>query len=231
MIVEICASNFESAAAAQQGGADRIELCSRLDIGGLTPSLDLLRKVMDQIDIPVHVLVRPRGGDFVYSEEEINEMLNTIAHCQSLGCSGIVTGALTSEGNIDLPKTSLLKEASGNMHFTFHRAFDHCNHPFQSLEELISLEAETLLTSGQKSSAVEGIELLKTLKERAAGRLHIMPGAGVNDKNAHHFANAKFEAIHLSGIAKDSFKPAGILEGISGVSDINTIKKVVEICR
>ena len=227
MIVEICASNFESTLAALQGGADRIELCSELSVGGLTPSRGLLRKVMDEISIPVHILVRPRAGDFVYSEAEMNEMLETIAYCCSMGCHGIVSGTLTSEGTIDIPKMMLLKNASGSLHFTFHRAFDLCSNPTSAVNQLIKIGVDTILTSGRQTSAMDGLELLKTLKDQFKEEMTIMPGAGINDTNAIHFIQEGFEAIHLSAIRKDDFKSTSFLENVSGVSDFEMIRKVV----
>lgn len=202
MILEICANSFESALAAQQAGAHRIELCTELSVGGLTPSFGLLEKVLLELTIPVHVLIRPRNGNFTYSEAEIDIMLRDIETCKELGCDGIVSGALTSAFEIDLEITKLLKQTSGTMEFTFHRAFDWVNNPEEVLKQLIDLNITRLLSSGQKPSAIEGIELLKKLQKNANGAIQIMPGSGINASNCLAFKEAGFEMIHFSATEK-----------------------------
>ncbi len=165
MILEICANSFESAKAAALAGANRIELCTELSVGGLTPSFGLIEKVKQELDIPAHVLIRPRSGNFTYSENEMDVMLRDIAVCIELGCSGIVTGALTGEQEIDTALTERLKLAATDLEFTFHRAFDWCSKPLVAFEQLKQLGVQRLLSSGQQSSAYEGIELLWQLKE------------------------------------------------------------------
>ncbi|WP_432412447.1 copper homeostasis protein CutC [Rasiella sp. SM2506] len=202
MLLEICANSFESAFAAQEAGADRIELCTELSVGGLTPSFGLLEKVLVELTIPIHVLIRPRSGNFTYTEAELDIMLRDIETCKELGCDGIVSGALTSELEIDLEVTKLLNETSGSMEFTFHRAFDWVKNPEQALEQLIALDIPRLLSSGQKSSALEGILLLKALQNKANGHIQVMPGGGINVNNCLQFKQAGFYMIHCSATDK-----------------------------
>ncbi|MEM7085882.1 MAG: copper homeostasis protein CutC [Bacteroidota bacterium] len=209
MIIEICANGFESAQVAQNTGAQRIELCTNLSVGGLTPTHEEVEKVMSQLTIPVHVLIRPRGGDFCYSESEVETMLSDIAYCKQLGCAGVVSGVLNSEGKIDVTTTTQLIAASKGMEFTFHRAFDVCTDWEQGLHFLLSSGVTRLLSSGQQSKAIEGIELLKTLKERARNKLQIMPGGGINTQNVVAFKEAGFQMIHFSATQKNSHRSEG----------------------
>jgi len=204
MIIEICANGFESAQIAQNAGANRIELCTNLSVGGLTPSYEEIEKVQSELSIPVHVLIRPRGGDFCYSEAELTGMIQDIAYCKQLGCTGVVSGALTSEGNIDTVATKKLITASEGMEFTFHRAFDECSDWENGFNFLLSAGVARLLSSGQQAKAIDGIELLKTLKVRAKNKLQIMPGGGVNVQNAVVFKAAGFDMIHFSATQKNT---------------------------
>ena len=202
MIVEICANSFESARVAQDGGADRIELCTELSVGGLTPSHKLIDTVVSEFDIPVHVLIRPRSGNFTYSEAELDTMFEDIAYCKDIGCAGIVSGVLTPENDIDLGATRRLIAASVGMEFTFHRGFDLCRQAHHQLASLIELGVTRLLSSGQQAEAIDGIALLKELKKVSAGKIEIMPGSGINSKNALAFKTEGFESIHASAIKK-----------------------------
>ena len=231
MKVEICTSNFESARIAQECGADRIELCTDLGVGGLTPSYDLIQNVISELAIPVHVLVRPRKGDFVYSDSEFEDMLSTIEFCRELGCSGVVSGILTTEYEIDSKRTEKLMKASKNMEFTFHRAFDSVRDPISTLSTLITLGVNRLLSSGQEFKALDGIPLLKQLLEYSEGRIEIMPGAGIDDSNAAHFKMAGFQSIHLSAIKKNISVTNLFETGVSGISNSETIKKVIAAVR
>lgn len=167
MIIEICANSFESAKAAQLAGANRIELCTELSVGGLTPSHGLIEKVISELSIPTLVLIRPRSGNFTYSDDEFDVMLKDIAFCKKIGCVGIVSGFLTLENSIDFQKTKQLIEASEGMGFTFHRAFDWVEIPIEELQKLIDLKVNRLLSSGQKPTAIEGISLLKELQNNS----------------------------------------------------------------
>lgn len=183
MKLEVCASNLASALAAEQGGAGRIELCSALSVGGLTPSYGLSQHVSTATHLEVMTLIRPREGNFVYTNGEIEVMEQDILALRDK-CSGFVLGALTSAGDIDLPAMRRLMTAAQGMPVTFHRAFDRCRDPFTALEQIIDLGCSRILTSGQQPQAVQGIDLLRQLNERAAGRIIIMPGGGVTPDNA-----------------------------------------------
>jgi copper homeostasis protein len=232
MIIEICANGFESAKAAQDGGAHRIELCSDLSVGGLTPDKDLIRKVIHELNIPVHVLIRPRSGDFVYTNEELELMLADIAYSKKMGCFGIVSGALTMKNTIDKKVTQQLIAASEGMEFTFHRAFDLVKNHSEAIETIIQLGVSRLLSSGQQNKAIEGIELLIQLKSLSEGKLQIMPGSGINSENVLAFKKAGFEMIHFSAIKKTSeaTKQSGLFENeVIGNSDRNEIERVIKI--
>ena len=197
MIVEVCANSMESALNAQHAGAQRIELCSELTAGGITPSYGLIKKVMEAMNIPVHVLIRPRRGDFCYSDTEFQTMLEDIAICGTLGVNGIVSGVLNQDLQVDWDRTNTLKEACGSCSFTFHRAFDLVENPLETFDKLQDMGVDTLLTSGQARTALEGLPLLKQLLEKS-NACTIMPGAGIRDTNAIDFKQAGFKAIHLS---------------------------------
>ena len=231
MIIEICANSFESARAAQHGGADRIELCKELSIGGLTPSKELIKKVMEELDIPIHVLIRPRSGEFVYSNKEVTQMLDAIAFCKQLGVDGIVCGALTAKNDLDIEITKQLIVASEGMEFTFHRAFDLCREPFQAFEDLKQLRVTRLLSSGQQAKAIDGLPLLNELKAISEDQIQIMPGSGVNRENALAFKDAKFDAIHFSAIRKTKESSASSFfdTGVEGTSDLYLIQEMVKL--
>ena len=196
--VEICANGLESALTAQKGGADRIELCRSLELDGLTPNLRTVRAVIKKLRIPVHLLIRPRDGDFKYTDKEIKAIRRQIAMAQDTGCAGVVCGALNSKNEIDLGVTRELVHAAGNLHFTFHRAFDVISDQASALEQLIDLGVKRVLTSGGQSRALNGLNRLSELKSQASGRIDIMPGAGINSKNVSQFLDAGFESVHLS---------------------------------
>jgi len=230
MIVEICANSFESAEAAQNGGANRIELCTQLAHGGLTPSHELIEKVITELSIPVHVLIRPRKGDFCYSVDEINTMIDDIEFCKKIGCEGVVSGILTTDSKIDILSTKRLIEASKGMDFTFHRAFDCAENPIESLEQIIEFKIKRVLSSGQMPTAVEGMSLLSEMKKLSNGKVEIMPGSGVNTENALFFKDEGFCSIHLSATIQPKEKTTSFFEGgVEGVSDINTIEEVVKL--
>lgn len=198
MLVEVCANSLESAINAQKGGADRIELCSELAVGGITPSYGLLKAVKAHISIPVHVLIRPRSGDFTFSESELEIMKTNIALCVEMGFAGIVSGVLHKNQILDAGRTEKLIKASKGLKFTFHRAFDWVKDPFETLKQLETLGVNYILSSGQQKSALEGIDLLADLQEKAS-TCQIIPGSGVNASNVDLFMKKAFKAIHLSG--------------------------------
>ncbi len=182
-LLEVCAGSYASCMAAARGGADRLELCANLVIGGTTPSPALARQVLRDCRLPVNVLIRPRFGDFLYDEAEMEQMVLEIKAFRALGVNGVVIGALTPDGCLDLEKMKRLMDAAGDLEITLHRAFDMTRDPFQSLEEAVALGCKTILTSGQAPSAPEGAALLKELNARAAGRITIMAGSGVKSGN------------------------------------------------
>ena len=230
MIVEICANSFESAVAAQNGGADRIELCTQLAVGGLTPSHQLIKKVVSELSIPVHVLIRPRKGNFFYSKKELNIIKNDIEFCKNVGCSGVVSGVLQSDLTIDLIATKQLTEAANGIDFTFHRAFDCVKDPLVALENLIDLKIKRVLSSGLKPSAIEGISLLSEMNKIANQQIEIMPGSGINLDNVLQFKNKGFTSIHLSATQQPEKKSASYFEGgVEGVSDEKTIRKIMSL--
>lgn len=198
MIVEVCANSFESALNAQKAGADRIELCSELAVGGITPSYGLLKAAREALSIPIHVLIRPRGGDFTYSYPEFKIMKEDIKLCKEIGIDGIVSGILQTDFTLDVARTQLLIEASGDMNFSFHRAFDWVPNPQEVFLTLNEMGADYVLSSGQHKTALEGIELLSELNKKATQCI-IMPGGGVNAENAKNFKEAGFKAIHATG--------------------------------
>ena len=180
---EICANSVASCVAAQEGGADRVELCAGIPEGGTTPSYGMIKSARESIDIALNVIIRPRGGDFLYSKEELNEMLYDIQTAKALGADGLVFGCLTPEGKVDMEAMKPLMEAAGDTPVTFHRAFDHSSDPLQALEEIISLGCARILTSGCRPTALEGAGLIAQLVEKAGDRIIIMPGCGVKENN------------------------------------------------
>ncbi len=181
--LEICAGNLASALTAQRSGAHRIELCSGLDVGGLTPSAGLIRAAVAALSIPVHVLIRPREGDFCYSPEEVAVMCDDIRLCREMGAAGVVIGALDEEGNLDAKAMQSMLDVADNLYVTCHRAFDSTPDAASALEQLIGWGVGRVLSSGQATTAHEGRFLLKKLVQQAAGRIAVMPGAGVSPKN------------------------------------------------
>ncbi|MCQ2350153.1 MAG: copper homeostasis protein CutC [Paludibacteraceae bacterium] len=182
--LEVCATSYHEANEAYLAGAKRIELCSALEIGGVTPSYGCIKTIREKLpNLAVNVLIRPRGGDFCYTNEEVQVMISDIEMCKSLGVNGVVIGALTKEGSIDLDTMTKLMETAKGINVTFHRAFDCCNNPFEALEQIISLGCNRILTSGQAKRAPEGIEMLKKLVEAANNRIIIMPGCGITPLN------------------------------------------------
>ncbi len=181
---EVCANSVESCLAAQIGGADRVELCAGIPEGGTTPSYgDILmaRKLLEKTRL--HVIIRPRGGDFLYSELELEIMLKDVENARALGTDGVVFGCLTREGDVDIPAMKKLMKASQGMSVTFHRAFDVCRNPKEALEQLIDLGCDRILTSGQQATAELGIPLLRELQLQAGNRIILLAGCGVNEGN------------------------------------------------
>lgn len=182
--IEVCSTSLDDAREAEAGGAIRIELCSAITCGGVTPSHGLIKSVVDaNLNLDINVLIRAREGGFCYTAAEVEAMCQDIEFCREAGVHGVVIGALTDEGDIDMEACQKMVAAAGDMSITFHRAFDICREPLVALEQIISLGCHRLLTSGQQSSAEQGAEFIAELVKRAAGRIIIMPGAGINPKN------------------------------------------------
>lgn len=201
--LEICIDSVLSGVEAQKAGAQRVELCSGLFEGGLTPSAGLIRLVREQLAIKVHVLIRPRGGDFCYSDLEMEIMLHDIALAKAVGCDGVVIGVLHPDGTIDVLRTQVLMAAAQPMAITFHRAFDLTPDPFAALQALINLKVKRLLTSGQEKSVLEGSELIRQLIQKAGEQLIVMPGGGISERNIARIARETGATeFHLSARRK-----------------------------
>lgn len=182
-LFELCAESLEAAKAAQSGGADRLELCEQLSIAGVTPSPALLAAVLAQVSIPVHVLIRPRGGDFVYSAADFKRMRQEILEAKSAGAAGIAVGILLRNGQVDVKRTRELVELAHPMKVTFHRAFDESNDLEQALEDVIRTGADCLLTSGGAPNVLAGAEQIAKLQRQAGTRLEVMAGGGLKLAN------------------------------------------------
>jgi copper homeostasis protein len=200
-MVEICAFSLESCLIAQRAGANRIELCGGMFEGGTTPSAGLIRMATQSIKIPIYVMIRPRGGDFCYSETEFEVMKTDILLAKNLGTNGLVFGILNPDGTVDSGRNKELIELAKPLGVTFHRAFDVSREPFEALESIIECGFERILTSGQKNTAIEGKGLLAELVKKANHRIEIMAGSGVNAQNAVELWQTGIDAIHLTGKA------------------------------
>lgn len=223
-VLEVCVGSAASAVNAQEGGGDRVELCSNLMIGGTSPSLALVKQVKYYTDLKIRVLLRPRFGDFCYDRYELEEMKEQAQSYAELGVDAIVTGMLTPDGQLDLDAMSEIKSVIGAATLALHRAFDMCRDPFRALEEAVSLGVGTILTSGQKNSAWEGRELLKELAAKSAGRVEILAGAGIGPSNIEALARyTGLRSFHMSGkLVKDSrmaFRRTDVSMGLPGFSE------------
>ncbi len=218
MLLEIACFSFESAVIAEQSGADRIELCENYAEGGITPHYDLIRKVKAKLKIPVHVIIRPRGGDFIYSPEEFEAMKSDVEECKKLKVEGVVFGILSKDFSIDEKRCSELLYLASPMKTTFHRAFDRVADPFASLESLISMGFDYLLTSGKEKTANDGVKLISELVNKANGKIIIMPGGNVRSENISYLFKTKANEFHSSA-----------LPGNNLAADENEIKKLKSI--
>jgi copper homeostasis protein len=198
--LEICVDNVESAIEAQNAGADRIELCNNLMEGGTTPGFGTISSARSNLTIGLHVIIRPRGGDFLYCGLDYDIMRRDIEACGECGADGVVLGILLPDGTIDIDRTAKLTELARPMSVTFHRAYDMCIDPFKGLEDVIATGADRLLTSGQKNRAEEGVGLIIQLIKQAGKRIIIMPGSGINSYNITHIAlKTGAKEFHLTG--------------------------------
>ena len=196
--LEICTFNLTDTKVASNHKISRIELCEKKDLGGITPRRELIKESL-QLGTPIHPIIRPRGGDFNYSSREFNIMLDNVSFCRDNRCSGIVFGFLNKKNDVDISLCREIIKVSGNMSLTFHRAFDKTRNPFESMEKIIDLGFDRILTSGQKSDAVSGLRLINALTEKSNGRISIMPGAGVRSSNIDILLdNKKISEFHSS---------------------------------
>lgn len=198
ILVEVCVDSLKDAIQAQDAGADRIELCASLDDGGLTPSIGLIELCCERLHIPVYAMIRPRPGHFCYSSNELETMQRDIKHAKAAGSKGVVFGVLDANHEVDIATTMALISAARPMQVTFHRAFDQTPKPEKALEQIISCGADWLLTSGQQQTAVAGLALIKTLVEKAAGRISILAGSGVSPANAMELVSSDIQALHFT---------------------------------
>lgn len=187
-IIEIATADYRTTKSAVEGGADRIELCAALTEGGTTASYGTLKQCREDFQVQLFPIIRPRAGDFLYSDEEFEIMMNDVRLCKDLGCDGVVIGLLKSDGTIDLKRTAKLIALAYPMEVTFHRAFDRCKDPFEAMEQLIHAGCQRILTSGQQPTAPEGIDLIAQLVKAAEERIIIMPGSGVRTDNIKQLA-------------------------------------------
>jgi len=229
MKLEICCYSAESAIRAQQFGADRIELCDNYSEGGTTPSYGSVQLLLEKLNIPVNVMVRPRGGDFLYSEVEYEIMKKDVLTLRELSPNGIVIGFLTPSGDIDLDKTREVVELAHPMEVTFHRAFDMCREPLSALDQLKGVGVKRILTSGAKRTVMEGIDLLSELVRQASDNISVMPGNGVNEATLdelmkktgakeYHSAAQTFENSRMNYFNKDV--------SMGGLESVDEYKKV-----
>ncbi|MCI8812846.1 MAG: copper homeostasis protein CutC [Oscillibacter sp.] len=224
-LIEGCVDSYASAMAAAAGGADRLELCANLAIGGTTPSPALFKQVQRDCAVKINVLIRPRFGDFLYSQPEMEEMCTEVQAFRTMGANGVVIGALTPEGMLDTDKMRRLMDCAGEMEVTLHRAFDMARDPMETLEAAAALGCRTILTSGQASGALAGLEVLRVLRARAAGRIDIMAGCGVKKENIRAiFDGAGITSFHTTGRGAplDSgmvYRKAGVSMGLPSLSE------------
>ena len=236
MLIEVCANSFISANEALEGGARRIELCQDLENGGTTPSAAVIQLSVEKLKkegLDIFVLIRPRSGNFIYSDLEFEVMKRNVLFCKENNVDGVVIGLLSTDGKIDLSKTAQLVELAQPMQVTFHRAFDCVNDPFEALEQIIELGIQRILTSGQQSTAMEGHILIQKLIEKANNRIIIMPGSGINSTSILKLAELiQAKEFHLS--AKKQIKGSNSkneidnLENQYFLTDREEVKRVVE---
>jgi len=181
--LEICCFNLQSALIAQHGGAHRVELCADAGVGGTTQSFGIIKTAREKLQIQLYPIIRPRGGDFLFSNEEFEIMMTDVAFCKQIGCDGVVIGMLNEDGTIDKKRCAKLVQLAYPLGVTFHRAFDWSVNPQQALEDIIDIGCERILTSGQQPTAIEGAELIAQLIQQANNRIIIMPGSGVRAAN------------------------------------------------
>lgn len=225
-LLEICVDSFESARRAALAGADRLELCADLLVGGTSPSPFLVEQVVSRIDTPVNVLLRPRFGDFCFTKEEKEILLREIESCANLRANGVVIGALTPDGELDVPFLTECMAAAGDLEVTLHRCFDVCRDGFAAIETAADLGIQTILTSGQMATAPKGVETLKAFRKFAADRIHLMAGSGVSAASIPMlYREAGIRHFHLSAKASEPgpmvFRREGVPMGLPMASEFD----------
>lgn len=223
-LLEACVDSAESACIATENGAGRLELCSNLIIGGTTPTLALFEEVRKNCNNKVNALIRPRFGDFCYSDAEFSIIKREIMQFEKAGADGVVIGILTPEGNLDMERMKECMELAGKMHVTLHRAFDVCRDPYEALEQAIELGIDTILTSGQEDSCMAGAECIRKLREQARGRIAILAGSGVSPDMMEEFhQKTGVRQFHMSGKrvlpSKMSYRKEGVHMGTEYLSE------------
>ncbi len=236
--VEICVGDVESAIAAEAGGADRVELCDNLSVGGTTPSVGTIAEACRWLSIPIHVLIRPRAGHFDYTERERAVMRRDIEAAKALGAAGIVVGILDAQGDVALDPLAEVIALARPLSVTFHKAIDQTRDPLAALEALIAIGVDRILTSGARPSAIEGVETLRSLVDRAAGRLAIMAGGGlVLDHLGAMIRTAGVGEVHLGSAACRPVETAGPGSPLDGDAtawtrtDASLVKAIVDLVR
>jgi len=236
--VEICAGDLESALAVGQGGADRVELCDHLAVGGTTPSAGTIALACRRLAIPVHVLIRPRAGDFLATEAELAAMRHDIDTARRLGAAGVVLGLLGPDGTIDRDRTAKLVDLARPLSVTFHKAFDQARDPDEALDALIALGIDRVLSSGLRPTALDGIDVLRRMVERARGRIAIMAGGRLtNDDLGTILARTGVREIHLGSAVARMIKSAMTYYPVDGSNlgwpgvDVEKVKAVVDLVR
>lgn len=210
-MLEVIAYNIDCCILIEKAGAARIELCSNPAEGGTTPSAGLVRRARTLVTTELYPMIRPRGGDFVYSDLEFEVMKADLIYCREVGCDGIVTGILTTEGKVDVERMKILAELASPLGITFNRAFDRCRDPFEALEDIIECGCERILTSGQAQTAAEGSGLIKQLIDRAGDRIIIMPGAGIRSNNIEQLISSTGAAEYHTSAIDSSSQESNIL--------------------
>ena len=240
--VEVCVDTVESAIIAQNAGASRVELCDNLPDGGTTPSFGTIAAARKNLSIGLNVIIRPRGGDFLYSDPEFDIMKKDIEICRNYGVDGVVIGLLKSDGSVDSERTASLVELANPMELTFHRAFDMASDPFQALSDIIGAGAKRILTSGQQNKAEDGVELIRQLVLKADDNIIIMPGSGINMLNIEMIARSTgAKEFHFTGRktieSLMTFRKSGISMGgspsgsefIRKIADSEVIENIIRI--
>lgn len=229
-LLEVCAASPASARAALEGGADRIEFCRNLQVGGLTPDRWEIERLAETFPLPVHVLVRPRAGDFVYDAEEFACVLDEIRQCREAGAAGVVTGCLTTTGDPDVDRMRRVIDAADGLHVTFHRAFDLVPRPFEAMDRLAEIGVARILTSGGRADVIQGAATLRRWVEWADGRLEIMPGGGIRVENLselHRAVGARSYHASLQALPGSGAADSASSEGVTDAERVRQAKEVL----